>query len=82
MTKEELHAEIGRAFVERRELTQKISVLRNRIRSSGQAYAALADNPVHIDSLAAVQEAPNLGNDFIELQQCLVHLERLDETLS
>ena len=82
MTKEELDAEIGRAFQEKRELTQKISALRNRLRSVGQAYAILADNPVHKDSLDAVQEAPNLCDDFIDLQQCYILLARLNETLS
>ncbi|MYH36171.1 MAG: hypothetical protein F4160_05155 [Rhodospirillaceae bacterium] len=82
MTNEEMHADIGRAFVERRDLLKKVDCLKHRLRTVGAAATTLSENPVHADSEAALLAASDIREDFAELKQVLSRLAELDRVLS
>lgn len=81
MTQDEMHLEIGRAFVERRELEQKIKCLENRLRTIGEACSTLAKNPAHGESIKRMEKASDPREDWSELERAHVRMAELNKLL-
>ena len=81
MTKEDVEREIGRAYIEHRELEKKIACLRLRLRTVGRACTALADNVHHDDSEETIVNATDPREDFAELKKALAKLDELSVLL-
>ena len=69
MTKEDVERDIGRAYIEHRELEKKIACLRLRLRTVGRACTTLADNALHDDSEETIVKATDPREDFAELKK-------------
>ena len=82
MTSEEMESEIGRAFIERRELTKKIECLEHRLRTVGKAATELADNPLYAEAEAVMESASDVRQDFKDLKAALQRLRELNRILS
>ena len=81
MTTDDVYREIGRAHVERRELLQKVACLEDRMRSAGKALSSLVDNPLHADSVAAIEQARDPREDWTELKKIRDRLTELKKIL-
>ena len=81
MTKDDVHREIGRAYVERRDLLQEIACLRARLQNIGQALSALAENPLHKKSVEAIESATDPREDWRELKKSHAQLSNLEKIL-
>ena len=85
MTRDEMHADIGKAFQERKELSQKIKCLENRLKTTGNAATLLSDNPYGINSIDATQWKQ--WNQLLifekkQLRDSLIRLKELNKILS
>ena len=89
MTRDEMHADIGKAFQERKELSQKIKCLENRLKTIGNAATLLSDNTYGVNSIDAhpeavetMETASDIREDFKQLRDSLVRLKELNKILS
>lgn len=81
MTRDEVNSEIGRAFVERQELTKEADCLRHRLRTYGRAYAALADSPFEQENRDIAERATDLRTDWADLKKALDRIAELNKLL-
>ena len=77
MTKEDKERDIGRAYMERRDLQEKVDCLRLRLRTVGEACKVLADNAVHAESVETMLTATDPREDWQELQKAYTRLDEL-----
>lgn len=81
MRSKEMDAEIGRAYVERKKVIQKIGCLTERIRRIGRAAIQLADNPYFKEAREIMEEAPDIRADYEALLVAKTRLAELNEML-
>ena len=81
MTKDEIDKEVGRAFEERRRLTEKLECLRYRLRTYGGAYVTLADSPFEQDLRETADRSPDLREDWEKLKKSLQRIDELNRLL-
>ena len=82
MTKNDLEKEVGRAFLEQRDLTTKVECLKLRLTSFANACTYLVANPLHEESLETMKRAAtDPREDWAELQRSLVRLDELAKIL-
>lgn len=81
MTQNEVNSELGRAFVERQELTKKADCLRHRLRTYGRAYTALADSPFEQKHRDIADRASELRSDWTNLKETLDRIAELNKLL-
>ena len=81
MTEDDVEREIGRAFMERRDLEKKVACLRHRLSTVGRACTALAENPLHAESVETMGKATDPREDWAELQKFNARLDELSDLL-
>ena len=81
MTKDDVQREVGRAFLEHRDLIQKIACLKARLHNFEQALSTLAKNPLHEESVEAIEQAADPREDWMELKKIRAQLSNLEKIL-
>ena len=82
MTDEEMYADLGKAFEERRQLQKKIDCLQHRLRDFGTACSAVAVDPFNAEP--AMQHMDSAGDpreDWADLKKALVRMAELNKVL-
>ena len=77
MTKEDIEGDIGRAYMERRELRKKVDCLQLRLRTVGEACNVLAGNAANAESAERMLRATDPREDWQELRKSLARLDEL-----
>ena len=81
MTQQEMQTEHERAFTERGKLTKQADCLRYRLRTYGNAFATLADEPFREDLREIAERAPDLSADWKELNRILSRIDEINRLL-
>ena len=81
MTKDDVQREVGRAYMERGDLTQKIACLKARLHNVEQALSILEENPLHEESVEAIESATDPREDWRELKKSRAQLSNLEKIL-
>ena len=77
MTEDDVERDVGRAFMERRDLLKKVDCLQLRLRTVGEACKVLAGNAVHPESVETMLNATDPREDWQELQKAYTRLDKL-----
>ncbi len=77
MTNDDVERDVGRAYMERRDLEKKIACLQHRLITVGRACTTLANNSLHAESSEAMEKATDPREDWTGLKKALVRLDEL-----